>query len=221
MSLVARNALIALGITFVLASTVAYAVNYLNRARIAELSTIENQLSVDSLSLDTQFSLLETAPCESLASSTTLSSELADFDNRLSYAENQLGSNDAQVIQLKENYSLLEIRDYIITKRLADTCGTKPITVLYFYSNNGTCSDCNRAGYALSYLRNTYPLLRVYSFDYDLNLGALKTLIAIAKVKDVLPAFVIDGKHYYGFTSLADLEKQFPKGAFATSTSAP
>ncbi|NNM83764.1 hypothetical protein HKL94_00910 [Candidatus Parcubacteria bacterium] len=220
MSLVARNALIAFGITLVLAGTVAYAVNYLNRARIAELSTIENQLSIDSLSLDTQFSLLETAPCESLASSTTLSSELADFDNRLSYAENQLGSNDAQVIQLKENYSLLEIRDYLITKRLAETCGTKPITVLYFYSNNGTCSDCNRAGYALSYLRNTYPLLRVYSFDYDLDLGALKTLITIAKVKDILPAFVINGKHYYGFTSLADLEKQFPKEAFATSTSA-
>lgn len=218
MSLVARNALIALGITIVLAGTLAYAVNYLNRARVAELSVIEDQLSIDSLSLETQFSLLEAAPCDSSASSVTLTSELADFGSRLSYAENQLGSDNPQVIRLRERYSLLEIRDYLITKRLSESCRTKPVTVLYFYSNAGDCADCDRAGYALSYLRNTYPALRVYSFDYNLDLGALKTFIAVAKVKDTLPAFIINGKHYYGFTSLDDLEKQFPKGALSTTT---
>src|SRR3989344_4768765 len=174
MSLVARNALIALFITIALAGTVAYAINYLNSARVAELSTIEEQLSIDSLSLETQFSLLESAPCDSNASSVTLTTELADFGNRLLYAENQLGSGNSQVVRLKERYSLLEIRDYLITKRLSEACGTKPVTVLYFYRNEGDCNDCDKAGYALSYLRDTYPALRVYSFDYNLDLGALK-----------------------------------------------
>jgi len=218
MSLVARNALIALGITFVIAGTVAYAIDYLNRARVAELLAIEDQLSIDTLSLDTQFSLLESAPCESAASSTTLTSELSDLGDRLSYMESQLGNDNAQVIRLKEQYSLLEIRDYLITKDLAKACGTKPVTVLYFYSNTGDCADCDKAGYALSYLRNTYPALRVYSFDYNLDLGALKTLITLDKIKNTLPAFVINGKQYYGFTSLSDFEKQFPKGALSTST---
>src|SRR3989344_7119917 len=212
MSLVTRNALIALLITIVLAGTVAYTVKYLNRARIAELSAIEEQLSIDMLSLDTQFSLLEAAPCDSNASSTALTSELADFGSRLSYAEEQLGNDDAQVIRLKDRYSLLEIRDYLITKKLAQACGTRPVTVLYFYSNSGDCGECDKAGYALSYLRNTYPSLRVYSFDYNLDLGALKTFITVNRVKNSLPAFVINGTHFYGFTSLADLEKQFPKG---------
>jgi hypothetical protein len=219
MSLVTRNIFIALGITIVLAGTIAYTVDYLNRARIAELSTIEDQLSIDILSLDTQFSLLEAAPCDSSASSTTLISELTNMGNRLSYTEGQLGSNNAQVTRLKEKYSLLEIRDYLITNELAAACGAKkPVTVLYFYSNAGDCADCNKAGYALSYLRDTYPSLRVYSFDYNLDLGALKTFIAINKVQRSLPAFVINGRHSYGFTSLVDLEKQFPKGALATST---
>ena len=218
MSLVARNALIALGITIAISGTVAYAVNYLNNARVSELSAIEEQLSIDSLSLETQFSLLESAPCDSSASSVTLTTELADFGSRLSYAENQLGSDNSQVIRLKERYSLLEIRDYLITKQLAQVCRTKPVTVLYFYTNVGDCSDCDKAGYALSYLRDTYPALRVYSFDYNLDLGALKTFIAVTKVKNTLPAFIINGKHYYGFTSLEDLEKQFPKGALATTT---
>ena len=218
MSLTARNALIALGITVALVGTVAYAVNYLNRQRLADLTAIEDQLSIDTLSLDTQFSLLETAPCASAASSTDLTGSLADLGSRLAYAEGQLGSDNAQVIRLKEQYSLLEIRDYLVTKQLAAACGTHPVTVLYFYSNAGDCADCDKAGYALSYLRDTFPSLRVYSFDYNLGLGALKTLITLDRVKSSLPAFIVNGKTSYGFTDLATLEKEFPKGALATTT---
>ena len=218
MSLFARNALIALGITIVLGGTLVLTVDYLNRARVNELSAIEDQLSIDTLSLDTQFSLLEAAPCDSTASSTVLTGELSNLGDRLSYAENQLGTANAEVVRLKEQYSLLEIRDYLITKQLAAACGTKPVTVLYFYSNAGSCATCDQAGYALSYLRSTYPSLRVYSFDYDLNLGALQTLVAVNKIRDALPAFVINGKTFYGFTTLTDLEAHFPKGALATTT---
>jgi hypothetical protein len=214
----ARNALIALGITILIVGTVIYAIDYLDRARIAELSSIEQQISVDTLSLDTEFSLLASAPCDE-ATSTELTSELGGLGDRLSFAEGQLGSDNAEVIGLKEQYTLLEIRDYLISKQLAAACHVKPVTVLYFYSNTGDCADCDKAGYALSYLRSTFPNLRVYSFDYHLDLGALKTLIMLDKIKDALPAFIIDGKTSYGFTSLADLEQQFPKGALATSTS--
>jgi len=220
MSLVTRNVLIAIGITVMLSGTIIYAINYLNSARIAELGAIEDQISIDTLSLDTQFSLLEAAPCDSTASSTALTGELTDLGDRLSYAEGQLGTNDSQVVRLKKQYSLLEIRDYLITRQLAAVCKTKPVIVLYFYSNAGDCSDCDKAGYALSYLHNTYPALRVYSFDYNLDLGALKTFIAVSKIKDPLPAFVVNGKRSYGFTSLADFEKQFPKGTFASTTAA-
>lgn len=220
MSIVVRNAIIALGITIVLMTVVAFAINRLNQARLSELSAIEDQLSIDTLSLDTQFSLLENAPCDSAASSTALTSELADFGNRLAFAENQLGSNHPQVVRLKERYSLLEIRDYLITNRIATACGTKPVTVLYFYSNTGDCPDCDKAGYNLSYLRSTYPSLRVYSFDYHLDLGALQSFITVHKIKPPLPTFVINGKRFNGFTSLEDLESHFPKGALSTSTPA-
>lgn len=218
MPLAVRNALIAFGITVVLVATVAYAVNYLNRARVAELASIEDQIAIDTLSLDTQFSLLEAAPCDSIASSTALVGKLGDLGSRLSYAEGQLGADDPQVVLLKQQYSLLEIRDYLITRKLVEACGTKPITVLYFYSNEGDCPDCDKAGYALSYLRDTYPSLRVYSFDYHIDLGAMQTFIALNKIRDSFPAFVINGKKIYGFTSLSDLEKEFPKGALVAAT---
>lgn len=218
MTLATRNALIAFLLTLALLGTVAFAIEYLNRARIAELEAIENQLSIDTLSLDTQFSLLETAPCENLDENVGLVKELGDLGERLSFAENQLGIENAQVVRLKQQYSLLEIRDFLITRKLAAACKLKPVTVLYFYSNKGDCEACAKAGYALSYLHDTYPSLRVYSFDYHLELGALKTLIQVLKLKNDLPAFVINGKPYYGFTELKDLEAEFPPGTLATST---
>ena len=219
MSLLARNILVSLGITVLIIGTVFFAIRYLNNARVTDLNSIEDQISIDTLSLNTQFQLLETAPCGSIDENTTLGTELSDLGDRLSYTEGQLGSSNTQVIQLKQQYSLLEIQDYLITKQLAAACGEKPVTVLYFYSNAGDCADCDRAGYALSYLHDTYPNVKVYSFDYNLDLGALSTLISLEKVKDEPPAFIINNKTYYGFSDLATLESEFPKGALiATST---
>lgn len=221
MSLVARNLLIALVITLGIGASVIYAVNHLNSLRVKDLNSTQEKLSVDILSLETQISLLESAPCSIVGSSNDLTSELDDLGERLSYTESQLGSSDPQVILLKKQYSLLEIRDYLVTEEFAKSCNTKQVTVLYFYSNNASsCADCDRAGYALSYLHDTYPNVRVYSFDYDLDLGAQKTLISTKKIAGTLPAFVINGKTNYGFTDLAALETLFPKGTLVATTTA-
>jgi len=221
MSLATRNSLIALVVTIVIIGTVIYAVNYLDDRRVAELSSIQNQLATDTLSVETQFALLEEAPCEDLTEGNTLSATLADLGARLAVTEERLGATDSQVLELKKQYTLLEIRDYLLMKKLSRTCHADSPVALYFYSNvPGACVDCDRASYALSYLHETYPNIRVYSFDYNLDLGALKTLIAVEKIKPEFPAFIIEGKHTYGFTSLDVLESVFPKGTLVASSTA-
>lgn len=218
-SLLTRNLLISLVITFAIIGTVIYAINYLNKQRVEELSELQNQLATDTLSVETQFALLEEAPCEDLTEGNVLSREMTNLGDRLSVTEGQLGNSNDQVLQLKKQYTLLQIRDYLLTKRLSQTCDVEPTVVLYFYSNKpGSCEDCNRAAYALSYLHDQNPALRVYSFDYDLALGALDTLKSVEKVQPKFPAFVIDGKQSYGFTNLDEFQTLFPKDFFATST---
>jgi hypothetical protein len=220
-SLALRNALIALGITLLIIGSIIYAVNYLDRQRVAELSAIQSQLTTDTLSVETQLALLESAPCQDLTDGNTLTQEVSRLGDKLSSAENRLGVTDPQVLQLKSQYTLLEIRDYLLTKRLSDTCNVHPSVVLYFYSNvPGDCKDCDRASFALSYLHQLTPKLRVYSFDYNLDLGALKTLIAVEKVQPQFPAFVIDNNRTYGFTTLDVFKTDFPKNFFATTTTA-
>lgn len=220
MSLASRNALIALIITVALIATLFFAVQYLDRKRAEEVSAIESQLFTNTLSIETQFALLANAPCEDIADGTSLSAEIGNLGDRLALTEERLGGNDPQVLRLKSQYTLLQIRDYLLSKQIAETCNTKPpVIALYFYSNEGDCAECDRAGYALSYLRQTYPALRVYSFDYHLDLGALKTLIAVEKIDENFPAFIVDGKTSYGFTDLETFEKLFPKRLFETASS--
>jgi hypothetical protein len=52
--------------------------------------------------------------------------------------------------------------------------------------------------------------LRIYSFDYNLDVPALETLITVNDLKGELPAVVIDGTPYYGFKSVEEMEQLVP-----------
>ncbi len=146
MSPVTQNALTALIITVVLFASVIGAVDFLNQLRVAELGRIEDKIALDTLSLETQFDLLADAPCSALTEGTVLSSELNDLAERLAFTESRLGADNAEVLRLKRQYSLLEIKDYLLMKKLGRECGVKPVSVLYFYSNvAGACTDCAQA----------------------------------------------------------------------------
>ena len=193
--------------------------NYFDARRVDEIRSIDASISLDILSSETQFDLLKQTPCEFLGDS-SLSQELDELGTRLSYLESTRGADDRQVVGLKLNYLLLEIKDYLLMQSMAEKCKDKPIFVLYFYSNKGDCSDCRYMGDVLTSLRETYPALRVYSFDYNTEMSAVKTLEGIYKVKAEFPALVIHGKPVYGLKSVAEIVKLMPElpTSIATST---
>ncbi len=181
-----------------------------NRWRITDIRSIGDQIAVDILSSETQFSLLAESSCHDLGTS-VLSTEINALASKLSYAEENLGSNNPEVIALKRYYSLLQIKDYLLMKKISEKCGTKPIVILYFYSNAGDCPLCERTGYILTYLREQYPDLRVYSFDYHLDLSALRTLISMFKIENRLPTIMVNDKVHYNLASLEEIEKVVPE----------
>ena len=202
--------------------------NRFQNKRLSEIKSIENKLSLDILSSETQFALLKESSCKAIDHSTAFSEELNSLAQKLSYMEDNLGEENAEVINLKKYYSLLQIKDYLLVAQVKEKCGVKPITIIYFYSNNGDCTDCKREGFVLTKLREEYPELRIYAFDYNLDLSAVKTMKSIQGVRNTLPALVIWEENYYGFKSTEDIEKIIPqlkklraareKAATATST---
>jgi thiol-disulfide isomerase/thioredoxin len=188
--------------------------SWIDNRRVDEVKTMQDTISLSILSSETQFNLLKSADCSDLFSS-ELGKELGDMSDRLSYLESAGRGQDPDVVTLKQYYSLLEIKDYILINS-ATQCKNKPVIVLYFYQAN--CPDCDKQGDVLTYIRQHYPgNIRVYSFDDDLDVSAIKTLSDIYKVSQPLPALVIDGKTYNGFHSIDDIQAIAPS-LVATTT---
>jgi hypothetical protein len=214
-------------ITLGIFATAFYTSSRLNDKKLEEIQTIQNRVSIDILSSETQFALLSESSCETVGDS-SLSKDLNSLGAKLSYAEDNMNSTDSNqedIVWLKKNYALLEMKDYVLMKKLAQKCEVKPVYILYFYSNKeGICADCQKEGIVLTELRRKYPGLRVYSFDYDLELPAQKTLLTLYKIKNALPALVINNKAEYGFQSVENIEllvpelKNLTEQGFATTT---
>jgi len=210
-------------ITFAIFATALYISSFASNKRIEEIKSIEDKIAVDILSSETQYSLLAESSCSDIGNP-SLSEELNSLAEKLSYTEGKLGADNTEVLGLKRYYSLLEIKDYLLMKKVTEKCKTKTQVILYFYSNKGDCTECERMGYVLTFLRNEYPGLRVYAFDYNLDLSAVRTLRSMLKIENKLPAVVINDKTYYGFKSIEDVEEIMPGlktlKETATSTSA-
>lgn len=196
-------------ITALIFATAIFASSLLADKKVEDVRTIENRVALDILSSETQFALLAETSCRDIGPG-FLSKELGPLGERLSYAEDQREFNSEDVDSLKRSYFLLEIKDYLLMKRLTEKCNIRPTFILYFYSTNDKCEDCEKMGYVLTALRDKYPDLRVYSFDYHYDVGAINTLTSIYKVKPQLPALIINGVPYYGFKTVEELEAKVP-----------
>lgn len=196
-------------ITIGIFAVVFYVSERLSNKKLSELSEIQNNIAIDLLSAETQYSLLGEVDC-SQVTNTVLSDQLNELSQKIEYLESTSGKSE-ELTQLEKQYSLLEIKDYLLMKAITNRCGQKSVFILYFYTTSENCSECVKQGYVLTELREKYPAVRVYSFDYGLNLSAVETLIKIYHVEDTkLPALVSGGKIYTGFHSVEDIEKLIP-----------
>lgn len=200
-------------ITAVIFATAIYVSNYFSQKKMNEIKDIESRIAVDILASETQFSLLSELSCREISSG-LLSKELATLGDKLSYTEGNRGSDDPEVLNLKKYYSLLQIKDFLLMQKIKDRCGSSPessgLFIMYFYSNEGDCPDCQKEGFVLTKLRQDYPELRVYAFDYNLDLSALETLISIYNIEKEMPVLLINEKAYYGFKSVDDIKEIMP-----------
>ncbi len=194
-------------ITAMLFLTASYVSNYFGDKRINEIKLIQDKIAIDILSSETQYSLLSDLSCKNISDS-GFARELGELGSKLEWGESNLGATE-EVSYLRKYYALLQIKDYLLAKRISERCKTKAAFILYFYTNAENCSDCEREGLVLSSLRDTYPELRVYSFDYSTDLSAVKAMLQIYKIEDTkLPALVIDDEVLTGFHSVEDLESR-------------
>ena len=210
-------------LTALIFATALYISNYFSEQKISQLKVMGDKISLDILSSETQFSLLAESSCKNMGDN-TLSIEVGQLGDKLSYAEEKIGPDNLDFQNLKTYYSLLEIKDYLLMKKISEKCKDETAFILYFYSNSDSCADCENEGYVLTKLHEMYPQIRIYSFDYDFKIPTIETLKSMYKIENKLPALYINGKVFYGFKNIEELKKIIPetkvwdKEALASST---
>ncbi len=195
----------ALIITLIIFSTAFFTSTYFNNKKTQELRAIEDEIAVDILSFETEYAIFEESSCKEF-NRESLKASLNDLAQKLAFMEGQVGKDDPEVYRLKRYYSLLQIRDYLLLKRMSDQCKLDTTFILYFYSQGSECAQCQTQEYMLRAIRTKYPQIEMYTFDYDVDLPAIQTLITLHNIPKNPPIIDINGKAYAAFDSLADME---------------
>ena len=202
-------------VTFVITALIFGGALYINsildKSKIGDIRSIQDTISMNILSSETQYELLSETSCKNVNDS-ILSSELNSLEKRLSYLESSDPENNtAEFDYVKSYYELLQIKDFLLMQKIGTKCGQKPISVMYFYGTKTDCVDCEKTSAVLNYLRNQYPNIRIYSFDRRLTLSAVDTLAKIYKIKEPYPVLVINDETYTGYKSIDDMKNIIPE----------
>lgn len=208
-----KRYILALVISLVIFLSGFLASNTLTNKKLETLKGVEDDISLNILASETEYDILKEVSCENFNSQTqtAFTKEIGELADNLSILESN-NQNDSRIKSAKERYSVLLIKDYLLNKRLAENCGTKPTFVVYFYGNADTCPECVKTGYALSSLRNDYAKLRIYAIDLNQDLPLIKTFASLYGVKaEQLPAVVINNKLYTGLTQKEEIDNLLPK----------
>ncbi len=178
------------------------------KSKLSEIEKMQNDFRTETSTLEVEYMFLNQKPC-SIINSSELSIELYQMGNRLEFMEDSYGKNNPDVLSLKGYYSLLEMRHWLFFENVRQQCNFDVKTILYFYSNV-RCDRCDEQGYVLTFLRNNYPNLNVYSFDVDIDNSALNMLKEHYNINSfkTLPVIILGNKTFEGFTSLETLQNE-------------
>ena len=186
--------------------------NSLNNQKIDTINAMRDKIAADILSTETRYSLLGETSCSYLVDNpdfeTGLTDELSTLAGRLKFIESDLGTNNEDVITIERQYTILEIKDYILVQELSHRCNEQIRYILYFYNDN--CPECGNQAIVLDKLHELYPDVRVYWLNKDLDDPAMQTLVSIFHIKTA-PSMVVNDKVYTGFQGLDDITKILPK----------
>lgn len=183
----------------------------LNEKKTDEVFQLSQELQMKTLGVEVMYSILEGSVCED-ADILSIADDLYEVSQRAEYMENLLGYDDPRIVDLKSYYFILEAKHWLLAKQRYEQCRRvmEPMhplnqsAALFFYSNKGDCPRCDQQGTVLSYTKELYPGLMVYSFDINFESPVVDTLCRLYGV-DSAPTVVVNGKVHEGYIDVDDL----------------
>ncbi|RME52401.1 hypothetical protein D6783_04735 [Candidatus Woesearchaeota archaeon] len=172
--------------------------------KLSHVEELERDLRLDVLGIEIQYAIFAEDPCQAIETG-ELTDELYDVSQKLTFMENQLGKDNKEVVSLKNYYSLLQARHWLLMQRSQRQCNNNLTLIIYFYSNKGDCPSCEQQGVILTYIRRKYPFVRTYPYDINMENPVTRAIKQIYHVTTA-PTVIIDGEVYPHFLTTTEIE---------------
>jgi hypothetical protein len=180
--------------------------------KVQQLQMMQQQIGLDILSTETRYALLGATSCEYTVQNEDfergLNQELNELARRVKFLESELGEGNDTVLRVKEQYNLLQIKDYLLRRDINNRCGDQIVSILYFHEAD--CRACQKQSLVLDELHAKYPEVRTYWLDRDLVSPAMETLTAMFDIEKS-PTLIVEDNTIEDFSDLATLEEYLPQ----------
>ncbi len=135
-----------------------------------------------------------------------LTKEKAELGKRIDILEKNLGKDHEKVENLKLDYTLLSLRQWLLVKKVKEECNKDTNIIIFFYSNKINRTESESQGYILDYIYEKYPeKVVIYAFDINQDTPALNTIKTIYQVKKA-PTVIINENLFAGLQTKEQLE---------------
>ncbi|MBI2124408.1 hypothetical protein HYT92_01315, partial [Candidatus Pacearchaeota archaeon] len=138
-------------------------VNYIEsigRKQALEFSSLQLQYAfIDQLSQEKNCLAVQNTFEQNINNLESTRIRLENFDRDATLNKNELDI-------LKNEYMLAQIRYWLLAERTRELCGSDIVSILYFFSDEKECPDCDRQAFVLTYLKKKFKdRLLIFSFD--------------------------------------------------------
>ena len=173
--------------------------------RVNYIESSSKKQNLDFNSLQLQYAFIDQLSQEKncLAVQKTFEQNINNLEStriRLENFDRDAKINKNEFELLKNEYLLAQIRYWLLAQRTKKLCGTDLVSILYFFSDQRECPDCDKQAFVLTYLKKKFKdKLLIFSFDSKFEAEPMIPLLK--KTYDITkyPTIVIEGKPKSGF----------------------
>ena len=168
--------------------------------RVTYIESVSRMQNLDFSSLQLQYAFIDEMSQEKncLAVQNTFEQNINNLESTRTRLENfdtdaTLNKNEFDV--LKNEYILAQIRYWMLAERTRKLCGSDVVSVLYFFSDEKECPDCDRQAFILTYLKKRFKdKLLIFSFDSQFESEPMIPLLKKTYNVTAYPTIIIEGK---------------------------
>ena len=114
--------------------------------------------------------------------------------------------NKVDFEMLRREYIIAQLRYWLFAKQTKNLCGQDVVTILYFFSDQETCPDCDEQAFVLTYLKKRLgDKLLNFALDEQYLDEPMIEILKESFVVSSFPSLVVEGEIVEGFTNVDDL----------------